>query len=130
MPAAPAQLAATALLPLLLGLLGAAQAEPRSCSGKVQPNLRYNCSARPNDTPSSAPAETLAEAICCDSTFNHGYAEPSGFFAQPDVGLFSIVNASGLTTFYDSVCGIPLFVAPRGRSFQAWKAESVAHGWY
>jgi hypothetical protein len=29
----------------------------------------------------------------------------------------------------DSVCGIPLFVAPRGRTFAAWEAESLSHGW-
>lgn len=25
--------------------------------------------------------------------------------------------------------GLPLFVAPRGRSFKEWKDESVDHGW-
>ena len=33
------------------------------------------------------------------------------------------------TTFYDSVTGKPLFVAPMGRSWAAFEAESRAHGW-
>ena len=33
------------------------------------------------------------------------------------------------TTFYDSVSGRPLFVAPRGRTFAEFEAESRAHGW-
>jgi peptide methionine sulfoxide reductase MsrB len=33
------------------------------------------------------------------------------------------------TTYYDSVSGKPLFVAPRGRSFEEFKKESIAHGW-
>lgn len=32
-------------------------------------------------------------------------------------------------TFYDSVSGKPLFIAPRGRSFTAFVEESRAHGW-
>ena len=29
----------------------------------------------------------------------------------------------------DSVCGLPLFVAPKGRSFAEFKSESDKHGW-
>ena len=43
--------------------------------------------------------------------------------------LFCQLNASGQTTFYDSVCGEPLFVAPVNRTFEEWRAESVEHGW-
>ena len=32
-------------------------------------------------------------------------------------------------TFYDSVTGKPLFIAPRGRSFEDFRKESVSHGW-
>jgi peptide methionine sulfoxide reductase MsrB len=39
------------------------------------------------------------------------------------------VDRSRETTFYDSVTGRPLFVAPRGRSFAEWEAESRDHGW-
>ena len=38
-------------------------------------------------------------------------------------------EAKGETTFYDSVSGKPLFVAPRGRSLKAFIRESKAHGW-
>jgi hypothetical protein len=31
----------------------AAEAEPRSCSGPIQKDLKFNCSDRPNDTPGS-----------------------------------------------------------------------------
>ena len=39
------------------------------------------------------------------------------------VDLFSTLDATGVTIFYDSVCGIPLFRAPVGRTFEAWQAE-------
>lgn len=32
-------------------------------------------------------------------------------------------------TFYDSVTGKPLFIAPRGRTFEEFKKESLEHGW-
>lgn len=67
-----------------------------------------------------------ASSICCN---NHRWAEPSGFLVR-EVGLFSnYIDATGEVTFYDTVCGLPLFIAPRGRSFQEWKDESVDHGW-
>lgn len=46
-----AQLITTAVL--LLGGGGTA-AEPRSCSGPIQSDLRYNCSDRPSDTPGTS----------------------------------------------------------------------------
>merc|ERR1712178_394921 len=50
-------------------------------------------------------------------------------FARPDVALFAHLSANGTTTFYDSVCGIPLFVAPKGRSMAEFKADTTEHGW-
>jgi peptide methionine sulfoxide reductase MsrB len=47
--------------------------------------------------------------------------DPSGFFDQLD--------QKGTTVFYDSVCGLPLFEAPIGRSFSDWRSESQGHGW-
>ena len=35
-------------------------------------------------------------------------------------GLFRKVDSSQVTTFYDSVCGLPVFNAPVGRSFDEW----------
>lgn len=43
--------------------------------------------------------------------------------------FLSSVDRTAETTFYDSVTGRPLFVAPRGRSFAEWEAESRSHGW-
>lgn len=39
------------------------------------------------------------------------------------------VDKSGEITFYDSVTGKPLFIAPRGRTFEDFKKESLSHGW-
>ena len=43
--------------------------------------------------------------------------------------LFGKLDPDNETVFYDSVCGIPLFIAPRGRSFEEFKKESIKHGW-
>ena len=32
-------------------------------------------------------------------------------------------------TFYDSVTGKPLYIAPRGRTWKEFVVESKAHGW-
>lgn len=75
----------------------------------------------------NAPAnESLATAICCDENYA-GVAEPRALYASSD--LFEHANATGLTTFYDSACGAPLFVAPQDRSFADWYSETRAHGW-
>jgi len=68
----------------------------------------------------------MADHICCHNTY---YAEPSGYFAQPHVSLFSKMDSEGVTTFYDSTCGIPLFQAPVGRTRQEWEIETSHHGW-
>jgi peptide methionine sulfoxide reductase MsrB len=39
------------------------------------------------------------------------------------------VDKTGETTYYDSVTGVPLFIAPRGRSFEDFVKESNSHGW-
>ena len=36
---------------------------------------------------------------------------------------------AGETTYYDSVTGKPLFIAPRGRTMEEFLAESKSHGW-
>jgi len=112
----------------LLALLYAAAAARRGggkdlprCVGPIQSELRFGCTAD----------RALAENICCQ---NRHYAEPSGYLAHAHVDLFGklergSVVADGTTTFYDAVCGIPLFVAPRGRSLAAWREESLEHGW-
>mmetsp|Transcript_6593 Transcript_6593/g.9793 ORF Transcript_6593/g.9793 Transcript_6593/m.9793 type:complete len:253 (+) Transcript_6593:224-982(+) len=67
-----------------------------------------------------------ADSICCH---NHRYAEYRGYLAAPEVDLFGRLNPDEETIFYDSVCGIPLFIAPRGRTFEEFKKESLKHGW-
>ena len=39
------------------------------------------------------------------------------------------IRDKGEVTYYDSVTGKPLFIAPRGRSLQQFLDESRAHGW-
>ena len=66
----------------------------------------------------------LASKIC---SFNRHYAEPSGSFIS--TRFFQEVDRSSETTFFDSVTGKPLFIAPRGRTFAEFEAESRSHGW-
>jgi len=67
-----------------------------------------------------------SERICCH---NHRYAEYAGYLNSPEVDLFSRLDPGSETVWYDSVCGIPLFVAPRGRTFEEFREESLKHGW-
>lgn len=78
----------------------------------VQENLRWNCD------------RGTADKICC---FNRHYAERSGYWRS--TSYLDEVKRDGETTYYDSVTGKPLFVAPRGRSFDEYVRESDAHGW-
>ena len=39
------------------------------------------------------------------------------------------VDTSKEITFYDSVTGKPLFIAPRERTFEEFRKESEDHGW-
>uniref|UniRef100_A0A7S2DMD8 Peptide-methionine (R)-S-oxide reductase n=1 Tax=Octactis speculum TaxID=3111310 RepID=A0A7S2DMD8_9STRA len=66
-----------------------------------------------------------ADKICC---FNRHYAEHSGYWEKTNF-LSEIDTAGGEMTFYDTVSGKPLFVAPRGRSWDDFLNESRAHGW-
>lgn len=84
----------------------------------VQENLLYGVSRQ------------LADKIC---NFNRHFAESAGYFEStnwPKVVLEA--SKDGTTkpvTFYDSVTGQPLFVAPVGRTAQQLLAESERHGW-
>jgi len=68
----------------------------------------------------------LADRICCN---NHVYAEPSGYAQSAAVDFYSKLDPNVETVFFDSVCGLPLFVAPRGRTFEEFVDESIKHGW-
>jgi hypothetical protein len=79
----------------------------------------------------------MASRICCN---NHRYAEPRGWLdTQGMFGNHILVEAANTAAtstsepaeivFYDSSCGKPLFVAPRGRTMDAFRQESREHGW-
>jgi len=87
------------------------------CQKPVMQQLRFDIT----------PDWEMANTICCHNT---KYAEPSGYFETNRVSLFSRFKSEEKShTFYDSVCGVPLFQAPVGRSLADWQAESSAHGW-
>lgn len=54
-----------------------------------------------------------ADRICC---FNRHYAEHSGYFTETN--FLAEIDRVNETTFYDSVTGKPLFIAPRGRTVE------------
>ena len=79
---------------------------------EVQNPLRYSVDRK------------VADRIC---SFNRHYAEHSGYFESTE--WLSSVKDAGEVTYYDSVTGKPLFIAPRGRTFAEFAEESAAHGW-
>ena len=56
-------------------------------------------------------------------------AERSGYWRGVDSFVRELRLAEEPVTFFDSVTGKPLFVAPQGRSMAAFVHESTAHGW-
>jgi len=78
----------------------------------IQQNLRFGCDV------------ALADRIC---NRNRHYAEHSGYWKS--TSWMKEVEGKGEVTYYDSNTGKPLFIAPRGRSFAEFKAESDSHGW-
>jgi len=88
------------------------------CKDAVQGKLNYGISGR-NCSFGCEKEMLLSESVCCDKRLND-YAEPQFLFEAPDINLFEELDSSKVTTFYDSVCGVPLFQAPVGRTFEAW----------
>lgn len=78
----------------------------------VQSSLRYNVD------------NSLADKI---TNYNRHFAEFSGYFRS--TSWLKDVNKDEVTTYFDSVTGVPLFKAPIGRSFDEFVAESNVHGW-
>jgi len=69
-----------------------------------------------------------AHTVCCG---NHRFAEFSGYWLE-NPQYFEAAKAAtpeNPLVHFDSVCGVPLFVAPVGRTAQEWLAESTNHGW-
>ncbi len=67
----------------------------------------------------------LADKI---TNFNRHFAEMGGYFRSTNFED-AVLEAKGPITFYDSVTGKPLFVAPIGRSPEEFLRESEIHGW-
>ena len=80
----------------------------------VQKKLRWGCDVK------------NADKIC---NFNRHYAEYAGYWTKTSFLAEQEPKGDEEITFYDSVTGVPLFIAPRGRSFAEFKKESEKHGW-
>ena len=111
---------ATAVVPMLqtfglvLVLLGGCQAQITRCEGK-----------KPMSTLLYGADWKTADNICCH---NHHWAERAGY--ADSIHFWDKLDPKKVTVFYDAHCGIPLFkFDPSVRSFAAWKAESLRHGW-
>ena len=93
------------------------QKEHGTTASPVQPELRYGVSNK------------LADKI---SSYNRVFAEMGGYFEgttfEKEVRE-QVASTGNPVTFYDSVSGKPLFVAPKGRSVDEFIEESKVHGW-
>ena len=78
----------------------------------VQKELRWGCDSK------------TADRIC---NFNRAWAEYAGYWTTTN--FFKEVDRTTETTFYDSITGKALFVAPKGRTFEEFENESRIHGW-
>ena len=68
----------------------------------------------------------LADKIC---NFNRHFAEMGGYYRSTNWEDVVMNSGNQPITFYDSVTGKPLFVAPIQRSKEELIAESRVHGW-
>jgi hypothetical protein len=59
----------------------------------------------------------------------HIYCIYIGYWDSRETTFLADVDRTVETTYYDSVTGKALFIAPRGRSFEEWQKESSVHGW-
>lgn len=88
--------------------------EHGTSSTTVQSDLLYGVSNK------------LADKIC---NYNRHFAEMGGYFRTTSFEDAVLSAKDGPITFYDSVTGKPLFVAPRSRSAEEFIQESRVHGW-
>jgi hypothetical protein len=107
--------AATEISPLVLGSENIMTPKAHGTSEvPVQSNLQYGVSV------------PLADRIC---NYNRRFAEPAGYFESTNLIERMVSSRSeDPVTFYDSVTGKPLFVAPIGRTANQFIAESKVHG--
>uniref|UniRef100_A0A7S4AEQ4 Peptide-methionine (R)-S-oxide reductase n=2 Tax=Pseudo-nitzschia australis TaxID=44445 RepID=A0A7S4AEQ4_9STRA len=87
--------------------------EHGTSAAPVQENLLYGANNK------------LADKVC---SFNRHFAENGGYFISTSFED-QVLAAKGPITFYDSVTGKPLFVAPINRSAEQFITESEVHGW-
>ena len=85
----------------------------------ANPPSTFSTPLRWNSDPSTA------DHICCH---NERFAEYSGYW-QSTTFPTSLPAGTTEITFYDAATGRPLFIAPRGRSYNDFYQESVHHGW-
>eukprot|EP01094_Clydonella_sp_ATCC50884_P001497 TRINITY_DN1111_c0_g1_i1.p1 TRINITY_DN1111_c0_g1~~TRINITY_DN1111_c0_g1_i1.p1 ORF type:complete len:166 (-),score=53.05 TRINITY_DN1111_c0_g1_i1:218-715(-) len=85
-----------------------------TCDRPVQEELRWGVD------------RSTADRICC---FNRRFAERSGYFRSTALLSEGAGGGGAEIQFRDSVTGKVLFVAPRGRTWEQFVAESEAHGW-
>jgi len=98
-----------------------------TCTNAIQSNLRYNISTFQQSQ--YFPNETLAVSVCCDKRMQ-ALAEPQFLFQAPNIQLFAVLNkTSGVHTFYDSACGVPVFRAPINRTMAEFEEDTNEHGW-
>ena len=89
-----------------------AQKAHGTSASPVQANLKWNVDGK------------KADQI---TNFNRRFAEYGGYWKE--TSFLKEVSRDEPTTYYDSVTGKPLFVAPRGRSMDDFLKDSQAHGW-
>ena len=89
-----------------------AQKAHGTSASPVQANLRWSVDGK------------KADQI---TNYNRRFAEFGGYWKETD--FLKEVSREGPTTYYDSVTGKPLFVAPIGRTMDEFLAESNVHGW-
>ena len=94
----------------------------------VQTDLLFSITETSADVvlPNGSADESLSQAVCCDADFA-AYPEPRNFYL--DKKLFVRLEKDTVNTFYDSACGIPVFKAPIGRTYEEFKADTAEHGW-
>lgn len=72
---------------------------------------------------------TCALCRCPLPLFNYSTRCPQYAGYWLTTSFLKEVDRKAETTYYDSVTGLPLFIAPRGRTFEDFEAESRSHGW-
>ena len=103
-----------AVRPLVAYLRAASTATTRRCAPEATRRTRRA-------------AQACLGGVVQGLTLHRSAAQHAGYFVTTN--WLKEVDRNVETTYYDSVTGLPLFIAPRGRTFAAFEAESRSHGW-